>query len=359
MPDGARKADGYARIIGVTFTCLRKTPMRIRIALILPVLLASVSISAQQAPAPPPVPAPPPATSTVAPGIPGVVTAGTTVQVIKEGFNGTEGPIALPDGTVAFTETNANRILKIDAQNNVTTYLENSNGSNALSFDARGRLFSVQTVPGSTRVGIIAPANAVATIVEVPGGRPNDLIVDKTGGIYYTVPGPSVPPGQQAPPPGSFAPAVYYIPPGKPAVKVADGIQFPNGVILSRDEKTLYIANTQGDSLIAFDVTSPGMITNRRDLAKYEGVTKNPQTGNLVSGADGMAIDSEGRIYVATAAGVQVFTDKGQYLGTIPTSRAPQNIAFAGPDKKTLYIVGRGAAWKVQMLSQGPRERAK
>jgi gluconolactonase len=77
------------------------------------------------------------------------------------------------------------------------------------------------------------------------------------------------------------------------------------------------------------------------------------------SGADGLAVDSNGRVYAATSAGVQVFSPKGEHLGTIPLSRSPQNLAFAGPDKKTLYIVGRNAAWKVQMLAQGHKDRAK
>lgn len=93
------------------------------------------------------------------------------------------------------------------------------------------------------------------------------------------------------------------------------------------------------------------------DFAKYEGVVSNAQ--GLRSGADGLAIDQEGRVYAATTAGVQVFDAKGVHLGTIPVSRAPQNIAFAGADKKTLYIVGRGAAWKVQLLTPGYQGRAK
>jgi gluconolactonase len=70
-------------------------------------------------------------------------------------------------------------------------------------------------------------------------------------------------------------------------------------------------------------------------------------------------MDSQGRVYVCTQIGIQVFSPKGQHLGTIPLSRGPQNMAFAGPDKKTLYIVGRGAAFKIQMLSQGYMGRAK
>jgi gluconolactonase len=79
----------------------------------------------------------------------------------------------------------------------------------------------------------------------------------------------------------------------------------------------------------------------------------------VASGADGLAVDNDGRLYAATAVGVQVFSAQGRHLGTIPVSRSPQNLAFAGPDKKTLYIVGRGAAYKVQMLAQGFLGRAK
>lgn len=91
-----------------------------------------------------------PPTDTVAPDIPGVVVGGTKVQVFKEGFRSTEGPIALSDGSVLFTETVANRIVKIDQSGNASTFLENTNGSNALAFDSKGRLITVQTIPGQT-----------------------------------------------------------------------------------------------------------------------------------------------------------------------------------------------------------------
>ena len=97
----------------------------------------------------------PPAADTVAGGIPGVVTAGTSVQVIKDGFTGTEGPITLPDGSLIFTETNANRITRIDKDGHTSTFLENTNGANGLAFDTKGRLIAVQTTPGNTKVGVI------------------------------------------------------------------------------------------------------------------------------------------------------------------------------------------------------------
>lgn len=303
-------------------------------------------------------PPPPPATETIAPAIPGVVAAGTKVQVIKEGFQGTEGPIGMPDGSLIFTETNANRITKIDANNVVSTFLENTNGSNGLAFDSRGRLISVQTTPGQTRIGVLYPKGSEATLADnfdgKPFGRPNDLVVDQKGGVYFTEPGPAATPGS-APPP--LPPAVYYVPSGGKAIKVADGIERPNGILLSKDEKTLYVNNTNGEHVLAFDVQSDGTVRNRRNFARYEGVNKT-DTG-VVSGADGLALDNDGRVYAATSAGVQVFSAQGQHLGTIPLSRAPQNIAFAGPDKKTLYVVGRGAAFKVQMLAQGFTGRAK
>lgn len=307
-----------------------------------------------------------PATATTAPNIPGVVSSGTRVEPIKDGFMGTEGPIGLPDGSLIFTETNANRITKIDASGNTTTFLENTNGSNGLAWDSKGRLISVQTTPGNTKIGVIYPQSAVAVLADnfegKKFGRPNDLAVNKSGGVYFTEPGPNAPPrgsAAAAPADPPLPPAVYYIAPGGKAVRIADGIERPNGIVLSPDEKTLYVNNTQGEYMLAFDVQPDGTVRNRRNFAKYEGVTRNEQTGAFNSGADGLAVDSQARIYAATNAGVQVFSPQGQHLGTIPVSRRPQNIAFAGPDKKTLYIVGSGAAYKVQLQSQGFRDRAK
>ena len=151
---------------------------------------------------------------------------------------------------------------------------------------------------------------------------------------------------------------MYYVSPAGTVSRVADGIERPNGVMLSADEKTLYVNNTDGEYLLAFEVKPDGSVGTRRNFAKYSKVTK-PPAGGFNSGADGLAIDAEGRVYAATAAGVEVFSPQGQTLGVIPVSLAPQNIAFAGPDKKTLYIVGRGAAFKVRLQTAGYRGRAK
>lgn len=317
-------------------------------------LFSALIAAPAQAQAPPPVVA-----ETTATAIPGVIAAGTKVEVIKSGFTGTEGPIGMADGSFLFTETQANRITKIDQDNNITTFLENTNGSNGLAFDSKGRLISVQTTPGKALIGVIYPKGQEATLSDnfegKPYGRPNDLVVDKKGGVYFTEPGPNAAPGQPPPP---LTPAVYYVPAGGKSMRIAEGIARPNGIQLSPDEKTLYVNDTAGEYLLAFDIKPDGSVGNRRNFAKYPTVNKTA-TGAFNSGADGLAIDNEGRVYSVSIGGVHVFSPKGELLGTIPLSLQGQNIAFAGADKKTLYIVGRGAAFKVRLLAAGFMGRAK
>jgi gluconolactonase len=303
----------------------------------------------------------PVAAETVATAIPGVIAAGTKVEVIKSGFTGTEGPIGLPDGSLIFTETQANRITRIDANNQTSTFLENTNGANGLAFDAKGRLISVQTTPGKTLIGVLYPKGQEATLSDnfdgKPFGRPNDLVVGKNGGIYFSEPGPNAT-AAGPPPVPPLSPAVYYIPPGGKAIRIAEGIARPNGVMLSADEKTLYVNDTNGEYILAFDVKADGSVGNRRNFARYPTVNTAP-AGGFNSGADGLAIDNAGRLYVVALGGVHVFSPKGDLLGTIPLSLQGQNLAFAGPDKKTLYIVGRGSAFKVRLLAEGFKGRAK
>ena len=115
--------------------------------------------------------------------------------------------------------------------------------------------------------------------------------------------------------------------------------------------------NTLGEHILAYDITTDGGIQNKRNFAKLEG-WKN-EDGAWSSGADGLAVDDSDRLYVASNAGVEVFSPKGEALGVIPIPKKPQNLAFAGTDKKTLYVVGRGAAYKVPLLAQGFTGRAK
>jgi sugar lactone lactonase YvrE len=107
-----------------------------------------------------------------------------------------------------------------------------------------------------------------------------------------------------------------------------------NGIILSTDEKTLYLTN--GKTIVAYDVRPDGATSNKRTFATLDGGAN----------GDGLAVDSESRLYVcAGATGIQVFSPQGKYLGTIPLPRVASSIAFSGPNKKVLY--GKGAGMKL------------
>lgn len=295
----------------------------------------------------------------ITPAIAGVVAAGTKIDLIKEGFSGTEGPISLPDGSFVFTETQANRITKIAADGSTSTYLENTNGSNGLGFNPKGDLITVQVL--DPKVGIISPTNHVKILADnfegTPFVRPNDLVVDKKGGVYFTDSGSAPRAPDAAGPVPTPRPAVYHITPAGKLQRIANDIERPNGIQLSRDEKTLYVANTGGEYVLAYDVAADGSIGARKNFAKLAGFEKT-ETGPS-SGADGLAIDTDGRLYVASSLGIQVFSDTGDALGIIALPKKPQNLAFAGVDKKTLYIVGRGAAYKIATQTTGFKGRAK
>lgn len=297
------------------------------------------------------------------PAIAGVVAAGTKIELIKDGFTGTEGPVTLPDGSLIFTETQANRVTRIAPDGSTSTFVEGSNGANGLGFTANGDLYAVQVL--KPRVGIIFPPPKVRTLADnyegKPFGRPNDLVVDQQGNVYFTDSGANPPAaGQPAPPanqPEPAKPAVYRINNKGVLQRLAADIERPNGIQLSPDEHVLYVANTWGEYVLAYDIASDGAIGPRRNFAKLAGWKKTEGGGS--SGADGLAVDDAGRLYVASNSGIEVFSNKGEALGTIALPKQPQNLAFAGDDKKTLFVVGRGAAYRIAVLTPGFGGRAK
>jgi gluconolactonase len=293
---------------------------------------------------------------TQTPAIADVVAAGTRIEFIKDGFEGTEGPIALPDGNLVFTETRANRITRIAEDGSTSTFLENSNGSNGLAFNAKGELVTVQVL--NPRIGVVYPSGKEKLLADqfegMPFVRPNDLVLSKRGDIYFTDSGAAPADQPQVTP----RPAVYRITPEGKLLRIANDIERPNGIQLSTDEKVLYVANTLREYIFAYDVAADGSISGKRNFAKLEGFRPN-DSGVNSSGADGLAVDAKGHLYVASTVGIQVFSSKGEALGTIPLPKAPQNLAFAGKDKSYLYIVGRGAAYRIAMLTPGFSGRAK
>ena len=282
--------------------------------------------------------------------IEGVVKAGTRVEVIREGFDGTEGPVALADGSIVFTENRADRLVKIAPDGSVSTYLDKTGGANALALRANGELIAVQTT--TPAVAVLQPGSHV--IAEKysgkPFNRPNDLALARSGSIYFSDPG--APPAAGATPPAAPAKTgLYWVDPHGKVALVADDIRRPNGVALSPDEKTLYVADTWGDTLLAYTVQPNGSLTGRRPFAKLAGFKNGPQGPS--GGADGIAVDQTGRVYVATGAGVEVFSPDGAALGVIALPKQPQNLAFGGKDHSQLYVVARGSVYRIATLTKG------
>lgn len=290
----------------------------------------------------------------VTPAIPGVVAAGTRVEVVREGFNGTEGPVALSDGSILFTENRADRIVRIAPDGTASPYLEKTGGANALALNAKGELLAVETAPSAIAVLRPKPKVLAAAFGGKPFGRPNDFAVARTGDIYFSDPGAPAPAAGAAPAPASGTPAkiaFYWLDRRGKVHLVADDIKRPNGVALSPDEKTVYVANTAGEAVIAYTLKPDGTPGDRRDFARLAGFKQTP-TGPS-SGADGLVVDEAGRLYVASSAGVEVFSPDGTALGTITLPRQPQNLAFGGKDHAQLYAVGRGSVYRIATQTHG------
>lgn len=238
-------------------------------------------------------------------------------------------------------------VLRIDPQGTTAVAVEGAKGVGSLSMDRQGRLYGAHRTerPGSTKPDIASIVNAITVLAPerrmvastwTDGTpltvRPNDLAADSRGGVYFT------------------SGCLYYASPA--GVSVAAEDLRTNGIMLNGDDRTLYVTNggtpQQPGTIVAFDVVAPGRLTNRRVFATLS-------SGN----GDGLALDAEGRLYVTANAGVQVFDGAGRFLGLIPTPRAVISAAFAGRDKRTLFVVGSGAEdERGEAIRQGPQQTA-
>jgi gluconolactonase len=278
--------------------------------------------------------------------IPGVIAAGQTWTFHwQEAGNNGDGIVGTDDGGLLIAQQDNSKVLKLDAGGKTSTVYSDTHTGGALSMNTKGALFIVQRGLRANVTQLTPQRRMLADTyqgepLDCVGGVINDLAADGRGGVYFTMGG------------------VYYADPKGVVTKYGDGI-FPNGIILSADEKTLYVTN--GQAMAAFDVQPNGALTNQREFAKLQG-----------GGGDGSTIDAEGRVYVTSNAGVEVLSRDGKHLGVIPTPRGVITAAFGGKDKKTLFVLARGAVaadgsevanaaqvWSIPMVAQGYRGRAK
>ena len=190
-----------------------------------------------------------------------------------------------------------------------------------------------------------------------PIDGPNDIVTDAKGGIYFTDPQFTLEPTKNQP-----GRAVYYVSPEGKVTRLTQPNEFamPNGILLSPDGKTLYINNCYDDEswfpvksekdnfIWAYDVHPDGTISNGRKFAELFLTENVLNRKSRSSSADGMAVDKMGNIYVATYYGVQIFNNKGEFVGMINLPSFPVSLCFGDNDMKTLYIVSYSKVYRIR-----------
>lgn len=261
-----------------------------------------------------------------------------TVMTIGTTFMFTEGP-QWRDASMdlVFSDIPANTIFKYTGSGAPTVHKMPSNMSNGLALDGNGALIAAEHGSRSvTRDGI-----AIATTFEGKKlSSPNDVIVADDGTIYFTDPPYGIPSGQQQ---EQAFNGVYRIATDGTVTAEYRGAMSsrPNGIGLSPDGKTLYVADTADGKLYRYAVAAGGALGTRELHATTAG------------GPDGLAIDTGGNIFVTTTGGVEAFSPTGARWGLIATPMQPANCAFGGADHKTLYITARTGLYKVTLANAG------
>jgi gluconolactonase len=288
------------------------------------------------------------------PAIDTLIPPDAVIEVLAEGFNWSEGPVWIEDGDyVLFSDVPENRIYRWKEGEGHSVWLEPSGytgdvprggepGSNGLLLDSEGRLVLCQH--GDRRVArmdapLTAPETRFTTLADRYDGMrfssPNDAVFDANGTLYFTDPPYGLPEGTGDPTRETPYNGVYRLGTDGEVTLLTDELSRPNGIGLSPDESTLYVANSDPERAIwmAYDLLPSGTVANGRVFF---------DATNLVSAEnrglpDGLKVDAAGNLFATGPGGVLVFSPDGRHLGTIRTTQATANCAF-GEGGKTLYM---------------------
>jgi gluconolactonase len=265
----------------------------------------------------------------------------------------TEGPCLGPDGCIYFSDI-GNRIMKFDPVTKKTSVFRDPSGrSNGLKFDKQGRLVACEgaNTGGNRRISITDKDGNVKSLADKYNGKrfnsPNDLTLDSKGRVYFTDPRYVGDEKLEL-----DTQSVYRIDADGKVTKIIIDVKKPNGIVLSPDEKTLYLAESNSDPkearlLLAYPLKEDGTV----------GLSKKLYDFGADRGIDGMTVTTDGQI-VATAgkdktAGVSIFTPEGKKIGFLPTPEDPSNCCFGGKDLNTLYITAGKSLYRVETLMTG------
>jgi gluconolactonase len=258
-----------------------------------------------------------------------VLISGEEWQLVVANLRSADGVTANASGDVFFSDRASNCIYRISLNGTLSVFKQQA-GTGGLIFGPDGKLYACQ---GTKKRVIAYDTNGVEEVL-AENLQPNDLATDHNGNLYVT---------------DSPNKKVHLLKAGGKRV-VDEGITFPNGVRFSPDQTLLYVADYRGQSIYAFDVQADGSLTNRRPfchLRMSEGVTQ--------SSADGMTVDSLGRLYVTTEMGIQVCDKSGQVVEVIakPQPKGPSSIGFGGNDFDTLYAACGDKLFKRKLRARG------
>ena len=258
-------------------------------------------------------------------------------QLVGEGYRFTEGPAANARGEVFFTDVPESKIYRIDLQGRITLFAENTGGANGLMFGADGRLYACA---GKKRQLVAYTPDGKLQVVakDIQG---NDLAITPMG-IYVTEP--------------SKKRVVFVGKDGSIQPVDTRGLDFPNGVVASPDFTQLYVADTRRQRANVYQIRPDGSLRYKEPMVHLHLAPESNQ-----SGADGMCVDREGRLYVTTRLGLQVCDQLGrvQLILEKPQRAWLSNVAFGGPQFDTLYVTCRDKVYRRRIKAKGLRSGAK
>jgi gluconolactonase len=262
-----------------------------------------------------------------------ILLPGEDWKLVAEGYKFTEGPAANAKGEVFFNDIPNGKTYKVALDGEVSLFLAESKRANGQAFGPDGRLYAVT----ATQQVLAYDAGGKAEVI-AEGIRGNDLVVGHKGDIYVTNPG------------GGREPSlIWHISP-KGEKKVVDrGLRFSNGVTLSPDQSLLYVADYLSHWVYSYQVRPDGTLAHKQRYYHLHA----PDTADD-SGADGIRVDRNGRLYVATRLGIQVCDQAGRVNCIIPTPNGKvANLCFGGADFDTLFAACGDRVYKRKLKVRG------
>jgi gluconolactonase len=263
---------------------------------------------------------------------------------LATGFVFTEGPLWHPDGFWYFVDIRSSLLYRITPGRAAEIVRDKTGGGNGTTFDLVGRL--VMCEGDARRVTRTSADGRVEVLADRFEGkrlnRPNDVVCKSDGSLWFTDPGLRVPLAERELP---YA-GVYRIAPDGTVTMVAD-FEYPNGLAFSPDERRLYVANTRwAQYLHVLELDAAGTMIRRRIFADMS-------SDETVGVPDGMKVDTVGRVFCTGPGGTWVFAPDGTKLGVIRTPEVPANVAFGGPDLRTLFLTARTSVYTLRVRVPG------